>query len=90
MPIKLDIEFTGDFGYEKKIVWLSSVSGAGDTVHLYINQFYEGRFVKINQVWVAQLTPKTQLTGADLSILIDIIENGESYPVKQWDLGLLT
>jgi hypothetical protein len=72
------IEFDATFGDKTKHIEISWPTGAGDTIHISIDNYYNGQMAYQNGEWRAYLVTGTILTGDDVSVLIEIIERDKS------------
>ena len=69
------IEIDTFFGDKPVHIEISDALGAGaDTYYVSMNGYYVSRVWKIQYGWRHDLHPKSELTGDDLQILIDLIE----------------
>jgi hypothetical protein len=69
------IEIDTFFGDKPVHIEISAPMGAGgNTYHVNINKFYCGRVWKTHHGWQNDINPKSELTGDDVQILIDLIE----------------
>ena len=70
-----DIEVMGTFGNERKKIRLTAPhGGAGNVLHIYIDNWYHGIFNKVNGDWVYFINAKSELCSYDLLILLELIE----------------
>jgi hypothetical protein len=68
------IEFEATIGNKKIPVEIVQPAGAGGLYQILINRYYHGTITKINGDWVPQLNRKSELTGDDVQIIIDLLE----------------
>lgn len=68
------IEVDTFFGGKQVHIEISAPMGAGNCFQVVINSYYNGRVWKTAEGWQHDLNPKTILTGDDVQILIDLIE----------------
>ena len=69
------IEIDTFFGNKPVHIVISDALGGGaNTYYVSMNGYYVGRVWKIQYGWRHDLNPKSELTGDDLQILIDLIE----------------
>jgi hypothetical protein len=68
-----DITFKAAYGDHDKEVELSMPFGGGGHYHIYIDRFYYGAIIFINDKWTIALNPKAdeELTTDDRMILTD-------------------
>ena len=72
----MKIEFETPFGDETKKIKLVSNDYGGGGYQILINNYYDGEIFWRDGTWQAHLSPKTILTGDDITILGEIIERG--------------
>jgi hypothetical protein len=68
------IEFLATYGDEQKEVELFAPVGASDGYQVLVNRRYHGTILKYNGEWIGHLNPNSDITGADILILGDIID----------------
>lgn len=76
------IIYQATFGEKVCRVDLGSVSGAGGIWHLYVDNYFQAQFSKSGDgKWQAHFhRPEGWVTGADIEVLCDLIEQVESSP----------
>jgi hypothetical protein len=67
------IEFDAPFGDKTRHIKLSA-NGTGG-YQILIDKYYHGEIVKVNGEWKAHLNGKSFLTGDEITILVETIEN---------------
>jgi hypothetical protein len=68
------LEIDTYFGDKPVHIEIGATMGARGGFYVTINNYYQGRVWKTNDGWRHDLNPKSELTGDDLQILIDLIE----------------
>jgi hypothetical protein len=69
------LEFDAQFAGKPVHIEVSAPRGAGNSYQVMINKYYNGSLTKTtNYDWQIHLHPNTILTGDDVSIIIDLIE----------------
>lgn len=71
------IEFHASYGEIKKPVEICEPNGAGGHYQILIDHYYHGIITKRKGEWVAFLNSKSELTGDDISIIADLIDQME-------------
>lgn len=76
------IIYQATFGEKTCKVDLGSVSGAGGIWHLYVDNFFQAQFSKSKDgKWQAHFhRPPGWVTGADIEVLCDLIEQVDRSP----------
>ncbi len=72
----MEIRFTAHYGNGTKQIEISGAAGSGgDSLHFYIDKYYQGMFLKRfgKWEWVPQMAEKDNLTIDDIQILISMI-----------------
>lgn len=72
------ISFEAYCGEEVWSVELSQPNGGGGGFHIIIDRFYCGQIVMTSQGWRGYPNEKSELTWADMLVLIEMIENEEN------------
>jgi len=69
----------GSFGHEQKMVEVYPCYGStGNTqFEVMVGKYYEGRVIKEENGWVGHFNEKSELDGADVYIIGELIENGD-------------
>lgn len=69
------IKFKAAFGDQEKEVELTAPTGAGGGYQIFIDRYYFGSIILVNDQWTTMLNPKgeKELTTEDRMILIDMI-----------------
>jgi hypothetical protein len=71
------------FGDKPVHIEISDALGAGaETYYVSMHGYYVGRLWKMQYGWRHDLNPKSELTGDDVQILIDLIE--EDLMNRKW------
>jgi hypothetical protein len=70
------------FGDEPRKVTISQPSGAGGAYYIRIDDFHIGQIVRQQGVLNAFLNPYPDLTGDDLQIVFELIEEAEKKDQK--------
>lgn len=68
------LDFTATYGDEKKNVKITEPNGTGGGFQVFIDDYYQGMLMKLNNEWVGHLNDKSQLSPDDISALGDIID----------------
>lgn len=68
------IEFIATFGHIRKTVRLSQPMGGAGGYQLYIDDFYQGMIAYLDGEWVGHLGREPVITGNDIRVLGEIIE----------------
>jgi hypothetical protein len=69
------IEFDAPLGNRTMQVKLVSNDYGGGGYQILIDKYYHGEIVFLNGTWQAHLNAKSDLTGDDIAILGEVIEN---------------
>ncbi len=69
------LEFTAVFGEEHKEVCVSLPNGAPCGYEITINNFCQGTLFKRDGSWLVYLNRRSELSGDDISILQDMIDD---------------
>jgi len=71
------IERIATYGDEYKTLNITQAQGAGGIFQIYIDRYYHGTISKVKNEWVTHLNEPSELTGDDISILVEMIEHDE-------------
>lgn len=69
-----DIILPAAYGDEKRTLALSPVSGAGQVLHIMVDNWYHGQIVLVKEEWVVFLNPKSDLCSNDIQVIKEAIE----------------
>lgn len=69
------IVFKASYGDHDKVVELSSPFGGGGHYHIYIDRYYNGAIILVNDKWTVALNPSAdeKLTTEDRMVLVDLV-----------------
>jgi hypothetical protein len=73
-----DIEVTITFGNQRRKVSIIQPSGAVGSYHIMIDNYYIGQIVRQQEEFLAFLNRYPDLTGDDIQIIFDMIEEEEN------------
>ena len=57
-------------------VEVSAPMGAGNIYHVMIDKYYNGQIINTARGWQVYLHPSTILDGNDISVILELIEDG--------------
>lgn len=69
-----EIEVIGSFGDETKTIRIAQPHGAAGIYHISTNHWHDGVLHKVNGEWCGYFNARSYLTGNDIMILAELIE----------------